>query len=398
MEASSLEFVGGKLLPSFPFKGLFLFLTSSHGSSQAIKASDHITCNILGPHLLENARALIFGDKENSPTKENAQEASRRRTIPLLTIYVMSLDDDRFETLAGVFVDVPSRLYRLKQNHLVPAGLPAHITVDVAAVLRGTSTQIEGAPCLVFYAGSVLTYCALDANGRVFDDGVSCGLLTSFVHLGNSLDLPDVNSDTLVSACKEMIDSGDKLDGPSSKDLPLEKSIVRQTLRDISLGARHVIKHFVMKVTEEDTQPEKSQSPAVVVAGRDVELLEKILSNDHNGLMPQDPSIGSYKIMTARGAVAQGVSALLAKRMNQRDNEPTSTLDSFMIGRRVAREFTNPDEDLERFYRGTVITSKSTRSGTDFLILYDDNDSEQMDLVDLHGEWCALVVVGRCSR
>ena len=481
--------------------------------------------SVLSRHLPGPALQLVFGTTDD-PTLEDATDRSRLRKIPLLSVYVLASNSQQARRVAYCFKDVPARLYLLRPDDFFTKEQGRYETmgVDRVAALKAV-TVLHGSPCLVFDGGSAMTWsCSFpnnhnqdnnnnnnkddtddkdgkdDGNNKKMGEahigggGIGAGVLTSLVGLlqktKNAPTMPD-NSRALElrTQLAQLVDEGKPLDLFATDTA---SAIIVQLLTNITMGARHVIRQFLLKakqqsqqhkmtttttrttttpmiidVDKDDTptatttkeapteaavatkpsesdgtvaatatastaaaipneektdkttqdkndenksakspskaaagpqdedEEEEEDLPRIMVTGGDAEILQKLLSWDHNGLFPPDLTCPKYEVQSAKHLVTYAIAFELKDRIERREREPVSELDAFLMGRRVAKEFPKqPDKDGDIVYRGTIMAAVQEDDGSDvyYIIQYDDNDSEDLSLVDIYGAFMHVVV------
>jgi len=195
-----------------------------------------------------------------------------------------------------------------------------------------------------------------------------------------------------------------------------QEAVVSSSLKEAVFYCREAIKKYLDEVQcqglideqkEEDDQvyrlngqtlqkPSKTSTvPRIIVAGGDAEILQKLLTTENNHLLEPNPDIRPYTVAVFKHLMAFGIANALKAKIEKHKETPISQFDKLLLGCRVAKEFKQPDEDGDRVYRGTIAASVRNRNGElqQYLILYDDVDTEEMSLVEIHG-----TLIGACEQ
>jgi hypothetical protein len=131
--------------------------------------------------------------------------------------------------------------------------------------------------------------------------------------------------------------------------------------------------------------------PKIVLAGGDAELLERLLRTEDNQLVEPNPDIRPYSLKVCKHLMAFGIANALRHKVKQHKKTPVSEFDKLLLGCRVAKLFDQTDADGDRVYRGTIAAAVRSKAGMQpqYIVLYDDVDTEEMSLVDIH---CTLLL------
>lgn len=426
---------------------------------------------ILSRHLPEAALKLVFGDADE-PMLSGAMEVSRLRKIPIISVYILATDEQQPRKLAYCFHELPARLFLFQPDDFFTIAQGRHETmgVDRIAALKAV-TVLHGSPCLVFDGGRLMSWLCSFPNSKertdgeggvaphIYGGGMGLGVLQSLKCLLKYAQHTQESSDDASDLRDKLIDAVE--DGELLELFTHDRasSMVMQLLTNLTMGARHVIREFLLKaqryrtgmqeehscadaavqstrqrfsitllgpttesnvvVTEaegtdtvfgstgdaidECKEPnanedgeEEDEVPKIMVVGDDAAILEKILSWDHNGLFPQDAAIPEYNVQTSKFLWTYAITFEIQNRFQQQERQGCLQLDSFLLGKRIAKEFCHqPDRDGDIIYRGTIMAAVDEASdGSDvtYFVQYDDQDIEHQGLVEIYGECHDLVV------
>ena len=370
----------------------------------------------LSRYLPDIARKVVFGpDNIDHGTKQTALEKSLSRSAILLTIYLISTNSDHADGVAWLFSEIPCRLHVLQPNDFFTEeeGRYETMGMDRLACMRAAG-KIWGFPALVIDGGTSLTYTACDRKGHVVGGGITVGLLAKFRALAaHSSKAPGMVG---VRDPEQMLKA---VDSVLSKDEPLgffarntEDAVISSFLKETAFHLREVIKKYLDDIYSKESievgkgvtgdggapanvnvsQPQSHPNntvPTIILTGGDATILESLLKMKDNKLIESRPDIPPYEVVTSRPLIAIGIAAMLATKAEQYKTSDFHDLDRKLLGCRVAKEFSLPDEDGDRVYRGTIAASIQVKNSTarQFLVLYDDADAEEMDLVQIHGKY-----------
>jgi len=365
--------------------------------------NDQTPIKVLCHHLPQPALVAIFGRSQGNMTRQLALEHSQGRAAVMLTVYLVSTNDEQARRIAWCFQQIPTRIYRMRPDDFFTKRMGRYDTmgVDRLASMKAVGHMI-GYPALVIDGGTCLTYTAADANGKIVGGGISLGLLAKFGAISSNTSHAQgmeiaQESDTMLHAAADMVEAGKPLDFFARNT---KQCIVSAVLHEYGLFLRGVIKSYLREIGVEsgnaaDTNGENAPKRAVIIfTGGDGDLFSKLVSADSKILTP-DPDLPPYEHKICNHLMAFGIANVLKEKLNEYKEESISEMDKLLVGCRVAKEFQQPDEDGDHVYRGTI--SGSIRDGkteTSYLVLYDDVDCEELSLVEIHAALTLFAKVG----
>ena len=368
-------------------------------------------CEILSTYLSEGARELVFGSKSADPTLQNAIRASAERRVSLVSVYVISTNDEQLQTLYRVLSELPTRVYLLKGDdfYTEAQGRYEGMGIDRLANLKAAG-DYKGYPALVFDGGTAATYTAADENGHIIGGGIGPGVKLQMTSLHDrTYALPHL---TLTSVMNELASLTDK-DGNVLKKLPVfarttEENIVTKLCIDISRSGQFVIENFLHHVGEPseiiDDGIKRNTGRTIYVTGGDAPLIVKLLEPNcpliKSAPTTSTPSPPKYKVKTMKHMIHYGISGLLKEKVEEFEKSSSAELDTLLIGQRIAKTFPTSDQDGDHVYRGCVACVHEAGSGFPYGIRYDDGDTEDMNAIQLYGtfarlEYIPCVLLGR---
>jgi pantothenate kinase type III len=362
-------------------------------------------CGVLGRHLPEQARKLIFGSEKNKSTKASAAETASMRRVPALSVYVISTNPKHEMGFSFLFQDVPSSIYKLSALDFFSKedGVYDGIGVDRVAALRSARARSNSAPCLVLDAGTALTHTAMDRNGKIMGGGISPGVNSRFRAMNDhcgSLPLIEYKDYLKVMTDIETTKEPLPIFGKDTKT-----QMTADLFSELAGKCRTVVKHFLEETKTVNIVPpgdgvdatDVPPKPMVIVTGGDANLLDKLLRTDHSHLIKVEPNTmipkpeEHYTLVCLKHLVHYGVGEVLKEEV-QKANADISEDDKLryeLTGQRVVKIFDKPDYDGDYFYRGSIVSIQKhdlSMEGDWFSIRYDDGDSEQMDIIQVYGE------------
>ena len=363
-------------------------------------------CEILSTYLSEAARELFFGSKAADPTKQSAIRASIQRRVSLLSVYIVSTNDEQLVHFAHLMSELPCRMYVMQGDDFFTAeqGKYTGMGVDRLANLRAAG-DFKGFPALVFDGGTAMTYTAADGDGKVLGGGIGPGVQVKLRSLSDySSALPHISTDALM---KELAALTDK-DGKTLKTLPVfartpKQNIITNLCREIATNGHSVIQSFLATVgnveekgATEDNESEvrHNKSRLIHVTGGDADLIAMLLQPDYSKLIElypgkKIPSPSEYMVKKMKHMVHYGIAGTLKRKCVSNKSSPMADMETLLIGQRVAKKFPTSDEDGDFMYRGFVACVHPQGENTKFpyAIRYDDGDAEDLSVMQLYGTW-----------
>lgn len=355
---------------------------------------DGTNCEIFSTYLSDAARQLIFGTKSADPTKQAAIQASIKRRVSLLSIYIVSTNEKQLDTLATLLRDIPCRAYLLQGDDFFTKeeGRYDGMGIDRLANLRAAG-DFKGFPAIVFDGGTALTYTAADENGRILGGGIGPGVQATLNCLSDYTSaLPHIGPKALM---KELASLTDK-DGNVLQTLPVfartpQQNMITNLCRTIASNGHFVIRDYLAKVGEGEKKNDGKDgdvSRRVHVTGGDADLVAKLLEPNCSNLIEMQPSnlsSSQYSVRALKHMIHYGITAALKRKIKE---SPSADMDTLLIGQRMAKKFPKADEDQDFVYRG-FIASVNNGSKAPYRVRYDDGEEEDMDALQLYGK-CAV--------
>ena len=373
------------------------------------------TAESLSRHLPQFAHDYIFG-VGSQPTREAAEKESAKRTVPSLSVYVISTNSDQVSLLTRMWRSIPCRVYLMKGDDFFGKGEGRYggMGVDRLATLRGAA-EIHGFPSLVFDGGTATTYTAADASGNIMGGGIGPGLQVKFRSLSDYTDaLPHIEPDEVLTRVREAVDKKQPMPFFANNT---KEAIMVDVLSELAVKGRNVIQHWLdavgpgkaaaggKKVLAASAPSaglatsvvKPNDERAVLVTGGDGEILTQLFQPDHGGIIELGKSYKTerrgYVIMHAKHLIHYGISAALMrqvrarrKAVDVRKGVAEAKINGKVLGQRLAKKFDVPDSDGELIYRGEVTGIERVEGDNDiYLVTYDDGDKESISAGQLEG-------------
>lgn len=357
-------------------------------------------CEDLSCQIPEAVHEFIFGAVGADPTHDNALQASLKRDVPTLSVYIVSTNKEQNHFISYIFQDIPSRLYVMQPDDFFSKkqGRYEGMGIDRCVALRAAGARL-GFPVLVIDGGTAATYTAADKDGNIIGGGIGPGLLAKFRSLAAYTSaLPTIHYEDFLNEMNQMLSEG--------KKFPVFATNTKQAIiGDILLGTAQktqcIINHFshkVMSVKNTDDNAERDIN--VVVTGGDAELINTLLKpNDSNTLIERDPLAGdapNVNVTVMKYAIHIGMATVLSAQTEKRTQE-MNDIDFELIGQRVAKRFQMVDKTGTHIYRGNIASVSRDSDGNVnyYQIRYDDGDAEEMGVVACYE---ALVLYGEVGE
>jgi pantothenate kinase type III len=355
--------------------------------------------SVLGRLLPSGAIRVIFG-QEDTITKQKAMEQSQSRSSTLLTVYLVSTNDDQARKVTMCFSEIPSRVFAMQPDDFftLDQGRYESMGMDRLACMRAAGDMM-GFPALVFDGGTCMTYTACDSRGSLVGGGITLGLMAKFAAVSQcSRYAPGMSSvqhhEDMVKYAHDMVLQNKPLDFFSRNT---QEAVVSSTLKETAFYCRQVVSKYLTDVFSkfkeidgkvDDSGDAEKRIPKIIVAGGDSVILQKLLENESNYLLDPNPDTRPYSIVEFKHLIAFGIAIALKAKVEKHKSQAITDFDRLLLGCRVAKEFKTLDEDGDRIYRGTIAASVRTSDSEEhqYLVLYDDIDTEEMNLVELHGK------------
>jgi len=366
---------------------------------------------VLAHHLPQAALLAIFGRRSGQMTRKLALENSQGRLAVMLTIYLVSTNDEQARRIAWCFQEIPTRIYRMRPDDFFSKKQGRYDTmgVDRLASMKAVGDMI-GYPAMVIDGGTCLTYTACDTAGQIMGGGITLGLMAKFSAISqnskNARGMEAVSeAEQMIYSATDMVDQGKKLE-TFSRDT--KQAVVSTVLKEYAFFLREVIKKYLLDIflAEVGTVADSSsgdvegtshtrRKPEIIFAGGDAELLSKLLNHKHNGLLDPDPEIPPFDTKCCKHLMAFGIAVVLKEKQRKFKETPVSEMDKLLIGCRVAKQFVQPDDEGDYVYRGTISASiRDNQTEQAYLVLYDDVDTEELTLIELHAALTLYANVG----
>ena len=352
-------------------------------------------CDLLSTYLSDGAREIIFGSKSADPTQQNAIRASAERRVSLLSVYVVSSNDDQLKTLYSVLSEIPCRIYVLKGDdfYTKEQGRYDGMGIDRLANLKAAGGY-KGYPALVFDGGTASTYTAADENGNIMGGGIGPGVHVYLNSLSNyTYALPQLSLESVMNELASLTDK----DGNVLKTLPVfarstEENIVTRLCTDISRTGQFVIENFLHDVEGSKTNDSGikcNTGRVILVTGGDAPLIARLLE-PNSPLVKSLPNATTssppkYKVKAMKHMVHYGITSVLKENAEEFEQSASAELDTILIGQRIAKKFSTSDQDGDHIYRGCVACVRGDGSKFPYGIRYDDGDAEDMNALQLYG-------------
>ncbi|KAG7347509.1 hypothetical protein IV203_016214 [Nitzschia inconspicua] len=402
-------------------------------------------CLALHQFLTTRVLEYLFGTTKVHPNlKRSAAEQAKKRQVPALTVYILAsnasksieptvatataavdpLTSTSSSRTAGqgdierdvvtLFKDVPVRLLRLLPEHFFAVEQHHHggvihpfmTTERLAALYGAKGNHPSSRGILIIHGGDVLSYSAMDHQGKIVGGGVSPGIGMRFRSLFDysaEEDFPLVHWSDLRAKIKEYVHRKDivqpkKRSFVDTFSVDIEDSVVAGVISEVSVHARNIVKQFldlVSPVVEADTSVEPPRTPAIVLLeGHDNEFLFDLLGDNSSEICPMEPGVTIPKkpqveYCCRKNLTAYGIQRLLVVQSRHASVcDPDETIRAEIIGLRGARIHTDSVKvktTKASSRRGTFVAIRRGHSFDDdmFEFLYDDNGEK--DYVDVTG-------------
>lgn len=389
-----------------------IFWRTPHLKEEDLQYEDMIT--ILSKNLPDEPHDYVFG-KATDATAANAASQSITRSVPLISVYVVSTNQGQEALLAKIWETVPSRFFVMKGDDFFnkEEGRYDSMGTDRLATLFG-AVYLHGHPSLVFDGGTATTYSATDGFGNILGGGIGPGIQCKFRSLRtDTAALPEISSEEVMSRVKEAQELGMPL--PTFARNTKEAMMV-DAFQEFALKGRNVIDHWLEK-TFQKSMPTAIASGGsegakintgrrVLCTGGDGDILMQLLQPHHGGLIEHIASddgaqpLTGYKVESSKHLIHYGIACVLSKQstLSKQRIELTKskTLQNNMeqliggpkeyVGKRVAKQFKVETDDGDNIFRGKVAKIfEVDGKDPDFHIQYDDGDSEDVAMDELLG-------------
>lgn len=376
--------------------------------------------SILSKNLPDEPHDHVFG-KSAEATTNNAASQSKLRTVPLISVYVVSTNQEQEALLAKIWKTVPSRFFVMKGDDFFNKDEGRYDTMgtDRLATLTG-AVHLHGHPSLVFDGGTATTYSATDGSGRIMGGGIGPGIQSKFCSLRTDTSaLPEISSEEVISRVKEAQESGNPL--PTFARNTQEAMMV-DAFQEFALKGRNVIEHWLEKAFKKSISTTSATSAEgtkvnsgkrVLCTGGDGDLLMQLLQPHHGGLIEEiecDRALSNgvlvdlrYEVDSSKHLIHYGIACVLSKQSKLskqqhkelkiqetlQDNAETRKLDVLIdyVKKRVAKRFNVETDDGDKIFRGNVIeVIEIPDAESEFRIKYDDGDGEDVTMEELLSE------------
>jgi pantothenate kinase type III len=375
-----------------------LHARTPHLTEDELKFEDPIA--ILSRNLPDQPHDYIFG-KARDASAENANEQSKLREVPQMSVYVVSTNRDQEALLARIWETVPSRFFVMKGEDFFKKEEGRYDTMgtDRLATLTG-AVHMYGHPALVFDGGTATTYSATDSDGKILGGGIGPGIQSKFRSLSKDTHaLPEISSEELLSRVKEAQDNGKPL--PTFARNTREAMMV-DSFQEFALKGRNVIEHWLEKAFRKTIPAGRAKvntKRKVLCTGGDGDILMELLQPHHGGLIEHINSDGGkynnesskprYDVESSKHLMHYGVACALLSQNSLRKRKRLPREE--YIGKRVAKHFEVEADDGDNIFRGIVArVIEFEGEDPDFRIQYDDGDSEDVAMDELLGEYLPL--------
>lgn len=353
---------------------------------------------VLATHIPDKAHALLFGSKSADATKMSAIRASTSRRVSVLSIYIISTNNEQLEHFVKLWSGVSTRMFLMQGDDFFTKeeGRYEGMGVDRLANLRAAG-DFHGFPALVFDGGTAATYTAADENGNVLGGGIGPGVQAKLRSLSDYASaLPHIKYDELINEIAGLTDEH----GNPKKTLPVfartpKQNIITRLCREIGCEGHAVIQHFLAAVgpadpVEVEGGPNPDNTRTVIVTGGDADLIARLLVPDYCKLLLTEPGKEvplkpPYSVKKMKQMVHYGIQAVLKRKMAIAKNDPDREMENLLIGQRLAKRFQTRDEDGDPIFRGTITAVHRRNGKYPYYVRYDDGDGEDMSAVQLHG-------------
>lgn len=419
-------------------------------------------CRALHQFLTPKMLQFIFGTtKVHDNMKKSAAGQAIKRHVPALTVYVLATPSPHGSTtsssgppavaaanpsasttssrprppshgdmesdVAILFKDIPVRIFRLKpehfftaQQHVGGAMQPIMTAERLAALYGAKGNHPSSRGVLIIHSGDVLSYSAVDEQGRVVGGGISPGIKMRFRALFDysaEEDFPKINWVDLKSKIIEHVHKEDvgrvKQPFKDTFSVDIEDGVVVGVLSEVAVHCRNVVKQFLAMVTpvvEADTSVEPPRTPGtVLLEGQDNDFLSMLLGDNASDICPMEPGVTlptktEVEYICRKNLTAYGIQRLLV--VSERQNpvyDPDEKLRDEIVGLRGARVSTaDPKSSTTsaKARRGTFVAVRRGNTFDDdmFELLYDDNgDKDYVTVTELYGTFLSQYVSSNLS-
>jgi pantothenate kinase type III len=279
--------------------------------------------------------------------------------LPYINIYIVSTNKKHLVGIQQLFQDVPCNLFQLQASDFFPS-YPT-MGVDRLAALLG-AISLGPPPVLVVDGGTAMTYTGMNAQGVVVGGGISPGLHQKFKALSIGA-LPLLTTEQVQQAVEEA--------KKTTSPIPTFANNTQDAMLSSVLG--ETVRH-VCGVIGAWKEQEELETPRVILAGGDGQLLYDLLQPDHSGILETTCEIPQMDLQHKKQLIHLGLAKLLSEKKPQPDKRHE------ILGQRVARRFSG------QIYYGTVIfiDRGKTLDQDFFKIFYDDGDMEDLHVRDLY--------------
>jgi pantothenate kinase type III len=351
---------------------------------------------ILSKNLPDEPHDYIFG-KSRDASSENAEEQSKTRIAPKISVHVVSTNRAQEVLLARIWDAVPSRFFVMAGDDFFKKeeGRYDNMGTDRLATLTG-AVHLHGHPALVFDGGTATTYSATDSDGKIMGGGIGPGIQSKLRSLRNDTDaLPEISSEEVIAKVKEAQRNGKPL--PTfARDT--QEAMIVDNFQEFALKGRNVIEHWLEKAYKKSTPAVGANfnlNRRVLCTGGDGDILMQLLQPHHGGLIEHIQCDGGksnkssnprYEVESSKHLIHYGVASVLSTQYRLRKSKRLPYME--YIGKRVAKHFEVEADDGDNIFRGKVAAVIEVEGeDPDFRINYDDGDSEDVAIDELLGKY-----------
>ena len=359
---------------------------------------------VLSRNLPDDPHDYIFG-KSSDATSDEAIVESKKRSVPLISVYVVSTNSVQEGLLAKLWATVPSRYFVMKGDDFFTkeAGRYDSMGTDRLATLTG-AVHLHGHPALVFDGGTATTYSATDSAGTILGGGIGPGIQSKFRSLTKDTDaLPEITAEEVIQRVNDAQEN--------AKPLPTfarntREAMMADAFQEFALKGKNVIEHWLEKAYH-NKDPEAianmmkvNDEHKIVCTGGDGDILMQLLQPHYGGVIEQaannknsqnnESSEKRYVVEQSKHLIHYGIASVLAAQVSARKkkDELARYPDAEYIGKRVAKHFPEEDDEGDNIFRGKVVKIVEDKGGeTSFNIKYDDGDGEDVPKSELLGEF-----------
>ena len=358
---------------------------------------------------------LIFGTRGAPADKVHAAKAAADRRVPILSVYVVSTNQDNENGVEAMFKDIPCRMYRLKGSDFfsVEDGAYKGMGIDRLSNMRA-AMKFYGNPLLVIDGGTAMTYTGLNAKGRIIGGGICPGIsaVTRSMH-DYTGGLPLISQEDIEKAASDASNNKDPLPIFANDTKTAMIATTLKAKKDICWGAVNAFKQLVLADKEEAakeaaaiaslaadgaaTEAEKVTDGSgdrlftICCTGGDMNMISSLLTADHSSMVPSDlgpNALDGIEINKHRNLCHYGVGTVLSEK--QKETAAVETDDDLVraeiLGQRVAKQFNL--NGVKKIFRGTVAAAAAGKGLEDdwFYVRYDDGDAEHLSITGLYGK------------